>query len=337
MFEPKQKIALALLSGGLDSRLASKLIADLGRFLVVGYHFHHPFSGAPAQERIRAVKKAARDIGIPLIIDSDYDAFIEMTKTPAHGRGKGANPCRDCRIFVLRRAKRILSSMNGHFLISGEVLGQRPMSQVKNSLNLIEKQAEVRGVLLRPLSGKLLPPTLPETEGWIARDELLDFVGRNRKRQFALAEKLGIKDYPTPAGGCLLTEKAYSARYYDLLKDAPDFGEIDMESLKFGRHFRLESGIKLIVARDEAECNLILERLSGTFWIATTVDIPGPFAALDREPTEQEIMLVGGIVAGYSKAREFAEITIELTSPDGAKIRKTVIPQDKRDFVKFML
>ena len=332
-----ERIALALLSGGLDSILAARIVRDMPKIRVVGYHFHHPFTSPVGKDGRLDAERQARELGIPIIVDADDDAFIGMTKHPLHGRGKGANPCRDCRIFILKHALKMLEMIHGDFLVSGEVLGQRPMSQVKNALNLIEKRAGVRGILLRPLSAKLLPPTLPETGGWIERDALLGFSGRDRKGQMALADSYGIVDYPQPAGGCPLTELAFSVRYFDLLENAPDFGIIDVKSLYAGRHFRLPNGFKLIIARDEAECDFIYRELAEKFWIIDSDEIPGPAAAIDREPNADELAQIGGLVASYGKARALSAVGMTLISPSGERSTFTVKPLDKKAFQGYLL
>ncbi|MCK5832407.1 hypothetical protein KAH81_01935 [bacterium] len=334
--DAKKKIAIALMSGGLDSILAAKIIADLGRFLVVGYHFHHPFLQKASQVGITAVESQARSIGIPLIIDSDYTGFIEMTKNPIYGRGKGANPCRDCRIFILKRANRILKALGGDFLVSGEVVGQRPMSQMKNWLLMIEKEAGVSGILLRPLSAKILNPSLPEKEGWISPQELYDFSGRSRKDQIVLAQKMEISEYPTPAGGCLLTEKSFSTRYFDLIKHCPKFGLDELKTLKLGRHLRLPSGIKVIIARDKIESEIIYAYI-GISWVMTTSNIPGPYALLDREPDSAEILEIGALIASYSKARCEKSVEILIFPPKGVQKTESVKPADKAEYSNYLL
>ncbi len=332
-----EHLALALLSGGLDSILAARIVRDMPKIRVIGYHFHHPFTSPVGADGLLDAEREAFELGIPIIVDADDRGFIEMTKHPVHGRGKGANPCRDCRIFILKRAARMLERIGGDFLVTGEVIGQRPMSQVANAMNLIEKQAGVRGILLRPLCGKLLLPTIPETNGWIDRDALFDFSGRNRKPQMALAKEFGIDDYPSPAGGCRLTERAFAMRYFDLLERAPDFGMVELKSLEVGRHFRLPSGLKVIIARNKAECDFIHRELAKKFWLIDTPKITGPTAALDREPTADELPQIGGLVASYGKARDLASVEMTLLSPAGEQRSFSAKPLDKGDFQSYLL
>ena len=277
-------------------------------------------------------EKSAFEIGIPIIVEHDDRAFIEMVKHPKHGTGKGVNPCRDCRIFIFRKAARMVERIGADFIITGEVVGQRPMSQLKNSIDLVERESGLKRKILRPLCAKRLPPSLPETEGWIDREILFGFYGRNRKPQIALAEKFGISDYQSPAGGCALTQSAFAARFEDLISHNPDAGALEIRALEFGRHYRLPGGLKLIIARDEAESIWLAKNLAGKYRLLETSDLPGPMAALDREPSEMELIAAGSLVASYGKARRLSEVEMTLTTLSGEEKRFTVAPADRSVF-----
>jgi tRNA U34 2-thiouridine synthase MnmA/TrmU len=185
------------------------------------------------------------------------EEFLEIVKKPKHGYGSNMNPCIDCRILLFKKAKEHLAKVGASFVITGEVLGQRPMSQKLHTMELIEKEAGLEGLVLRPLSAKLLEETIPEKEGWVARDKLLAIAGRGRKEQFSLAHEFGIHDYPCPSGGCLLTDPEFSKRLKDLMKHQ-DLDLADIQLLKVGRHFRLSDKTKLVVGRNELENQRLL-------------------------------------------------------------------------------
>src|SRR5574337_754864 len=201
--------AIALISGGLDSVLAARIVMDQG-FDVVGLYFTSAFSKSYGNEQETHAARVSKAIGIDLrIIDMGQD-YIDIVRNPVHGYGKNANPCIDCKIFMLRKAKTVMQEMNSPFVVTGEVLGQRPMSQRRDTLHVIERDSDMRGLILRPLSATLLSPTKAESEGIIEREKLLGISGRSRNVQFQLAERYGISGYSTPAGGCLLTDKNFA-------------------------------------------------------------------------------------------------------------------------------
>lgn len=247
--------AIALISGGLDSTLAAKITQDLGIELVclnTKTPFclcdHHSASGC-----FHTAAQVAKNLGLELVSLNVTNEFLEIVKDPPHGYGSNMNPCIDCRILLFKKAKELMHKVGASFVITGEVVGQRPMSQKPHTLRLIEKEAGLEGLVLRPLSAKVMKDTIPEKEGWVARDKLLAINGRGRKEQFALAGKFGIKDYPCPAGGCLLTDPEFSKRLKELIKYA-EFSLENILFLKVGRHFRISAKAKLIVGRNEEEC-----------------------------------------------------------------------------------
>ncbi|MCX6741243.1 MAG: tRNA 4-thiouridine(8) synthase ThiI [Candidatus Parcubacteria bacterium] len=238
---------LCLFSGGLDSALAMRLLerqgVDVVGLTLVSYFFN-------AETPI----KMARQLNIPLrVVDVSLEHLV-MVKRPRYGYGKNMNPCLDCHLMMLRRAKQIMAEEGFDFVATGEVLGERPFSQNIVALNLLEKESGLTGYLLRPLSAKLLPPTIPEQKDLINRDKLLDVSGRSRQRQIALALEWGISEYPTPAGGCCLTDPGFSGRFKELLAHWPKASGDDIQLLKYGRIF-WQDNILLIIGRDQEENN----------------------------------------------------------------------------------
>lgn len=246
--------AIVLISGGLDSTLAARLLKEQD-IEIVALNFKTPFclcdrKGASGCGNY--ARSVANNLGIELKIINVTDEFFTILKDPKHGFGANMNPCIDCRILMLRKAKELMQEIGAKFIVTGEVLGQRPMSQHKQALKIIEKESGLEGLVLRPLSAILLPETIPEREGWVARDKLLNFSGRTRKPQIQLARNFNIKDYPCAAGGCLLTDPGFAKRVKDLI----NYGELSLnnvELLKIGRHFRISENTKLAVGRNKKE------------------------------------------------------------------------------------
>jgi len=302
--------ALALISGGLDSQLAAKVVANQG-LEVVGVNFKTGFSSEQNEELFRKVE---RDLGIDIIIENVKDEdYLEILKSPDHGYGSAINPCLDCRILVLKQAKELMKEMSADFIVTGEVLGQRPMTQRKDTIDMIRKKSTLGDRLLRPLSAKLLPPTLPEKEGWVDRERLLDIQGRSRQRQLDLAEKFGITNYSQPAGGCLLTEDEFGHRTRELFhhrgKDETEIEHIEL--LKYGRHFRLPDGAKAVIGRNEEE-NKELSRYLSDFWSLHVSDFPGPLTLVTREATDEDLELAARLTARYSQGREEERLEVDL-------------------------
>ncbi len=245
---------LALFSGGLDSLLAVRLMQEQG-IEVEAINFKTPFTCC---QDVSA--QAARKLGVRLTILAAEDDYFDLVRHPNFGYGKGANPCIDCRIYMFRRAVQMLPEFNAGFLVSGEVLGQRPKSQKRRDLEIISHHSSHEDLLLRPLSALKLPPTLPEREGWVDRTKLHGIVGRGRKELIQLARQLGVEDIPSPSNGCALTEVTFSRKVFDLIELQPQQSRWDFELLSVGRHFRFNQGAKVIVARHEAE-NEFLRRM----------------------------------------------------------------------------
>jgi len=259
---------LVLLSGGLDSILAVKILEAQG-VKIKGLGFKSYFFNE------KLAKKAARALNIPIKIIDLSKEHLNLVKKPKYGYGKGMNPCIDCHILMLKKAKQIMLKEKFDLVATGEVLGERPMSQNLKSLKLIEKKSGLKGYLLRPLSAKLLEPTIPEKKGLIERKKLLDISGRPRKRQLKLAKKFKIKSYPSPAGGCLLTDLEFSKRLKDLFEKYPRCQGNDIELLKLGRHF-WQNKVKIIVGRNEEENKKIRKLAKRGDVLVEMQNYPGP-------------------------------------------------------------
>ena len=305
--------ALGLCSGGLDSILAALVLRDQG-IEVEWITFTTPFFSAGKAEA------AARRTGIRLHVENITERYLEMLKNPRAGYGQHMNPCMDCHALMFHLAGRKMEAEGYRFLFSGEVLGQRPMSQTRSSLRYVEKHSGYEGYILRPLSALKLPETEPERLGWVDRDRLQDIAGRSRKRQIALAADYGITEYPTPAGGCLLTDKQYSQRLRDLFAHEKQVDEAALHMLKYGRHFRLDSATKLIVGRTRKEN----EKLGGLYRpgvdiMLKTDRFPGPLALIPGGGDWENVRFAAAICAGYSKAPDDAAATVSVTTPQGVK------------------
>ena len=293
--------AVGLLSGGLDSTLAARIVSDLGAEVHAVY-FSMPWGCC---NKTKAFETAER-LGIkfvPLQLDERY---LEVIRKPKHGYGTALNPCVDCRIHMFSRARQYMDSIGAECVFTGEVLGQRPMSQMRHSMRKIEKETGLEGRLLRPLCARLLDPTIPEQEGKIDRDRLLSLSGRSRKDQMRLAEEFGIEDYLPPAGGCLLTDKNFARRMEDTLKHGyRNFRETI--ALKWGRHFRLNENFKVFLGRDESENHSLKTYAHSDDWIMELPDKKGPTAVLKGyDPDESIFSTAAGLIRHYSRHRDNA-------------------------------
>jgi len=309
--------AVALLSGGLDSSLAAKVVMEQGIELEA-LNFMTVFCTCTnTGETCLASQKAVEALGIPLKVLNVSEEYLDVVRHPKHGYGSNMNPCIDCRIFMLKKARTYMEETGSAFIVTGEVLGQRPMSQRRDAMRLIEKEAELDGLILRPLSAKLLPPSTPEKEGWVDRERLLKIQGRSRKPQIQLAVHFGIRDYPCPAGGCLLTDPGFAKRMKDLILHQPDFSLNDVHLLKMGRHFRLSLKSKLVVGRNEEE-NRKIQTFSKEGDILFKVDrYPGPLSLLRGKGEEGEIEKAAAITARYSKAKDLKKVEVIYTKIKG--------------------
>jgi tRNA U34 2-thiouridine synthase MnmA/TrmU len=314
-----QRKALALLSGGLDSTLAVKVMLDQG-IAVEALNFTSPFctcTGRNSGCKSEAVR-VAKEFGIPIKVLHKGVDYLEVIRNPKHGRGKGMNPCVDCRIFLLRKAAEYMAECGADFVITGEVLGQRPMSQRRDTLRVIERESGLEGLLLRPLSAKHFSPTIPEREGWVQRDKLLAIQGRSRKEQMQLADDLDVKDYPCPAGGCLLTELSFVSKVRDVFDHADDLNLRDFRLLKLGRHFRVGSRAKVIIGRDEAENDLLIQQAQPG---EATIRWPGgssPTGLMTGAVSDEELEKAAKILFRYTKAEPASPAPL-LVTVDGVE------------------
>lgn len=292
--------ALGLLSGGLDSTLAARLLKEQG-VDIVAINFTSPFCLC-GKDGCGAIE-VAKQLKIPLKVISVGEDYIKMLRNPKHGYGRNMNPCIDCRILTFRKAKEYADEIGASFIFTGEVLNERPMSQHLKALGVIEKEAGLERKILRPLSARLLPKTEAEEKGWVNREKLLDIRGRSRKRQITLAEELGVNDYPCPAGGCLLTYKEFAAKLRDLFEHKRKVGLKDVSLLKIGRHFRLGKN-KIVVGRNQAE-NGQLQRMRGEGDYCFEVpDCGSPTTLLQGQKTREAVRRAAALTLRYSDNKE---------------------------------
>jgi tRNA-specific 2-thiouridylase len=292
--------AVALISGGLDSILAAKIVMEQG-FDIIGLYCTSPFSKSYGREQETHAARVSKAIGIELQIFDMGQEYIELVRSPAHGYGKNVNPCIDCKIFMLKKARTVMEELNSPFVVTGEVLGQRPMSQRRDTFHVIERDADMRGMVLRPLSAKLLPPTQGELNGTVDREKLLSVSGRSRNVQFRLAERYGISGFSPPAGGCLLTDKNFSAKLRDLFEDNIAVNPDDIRLLTLGRHYRFDAGVKIVLGRNNNENNVLMSIASQGYHLFMPQGFPGPVALLNGTPTQDVKQIIGRLIITYSK------------------------------------
>ncbi len=292
--------AIALLSGGLDSILAVKIILEQ-KIEIEAVNFLTVFCTCTAKGKTCLASKSAADkLGIKLKVFEVSKEYFEIIKNPKYGYGRNMNPCLDCRIFMFKKAGQYMVETGAKFLVTGEVLGERPMSQRKDAMRIIERDSGLGGLILRPLSAKLLEPTVPEKEGLVDREKLLSIQGRSRKPQMQLAAEFGINDYPCPAGGCLLTDSEFASKMRDLIRHKPDFSVNDVRLLRAGRHFRLTPESKLIVGRNQEENNRLLDLASDGDLCFQPVKEKGPVGIGKGVFTDGSILIAASIIARYS-------------------------------------
>jgi tRNA-uridine 2-sulfurtransferase len=333
----QQRKALALISGGLDSLLAARVMQEQG-IHVEGVNF---FTGFCVEGHTHAIRQkdrhrpkrnnalwVAEQLGIKLHIIDIVEEYKDIVLNPKHGYGANLNPCLDCKIFMVHKALEWILAHGFDFIITGEVVGQRPMSQRKDTMPVVARESEAHDRLVRPLCGRNLPPTLPEREGWIKREGLYDFSGRSRKPQMALAAKFGLQDYAQPSGGCcFLTDEQYSHKLADLWQARGErrYEMDDIMLLKVGRHLRPRPHFKLIIAREEGEGNFLQGYRKG-YGSLTPISHPGPLTLIDGTPDESEIELAARIVARYSQGRSAERVELEYQDGEGNSRRLSVAP-----------
>lgn len=320
--EPKRIKAVGLISGGLDSTLAAKVVKDLG-VEVYGVYFSMPWGCC---DKTKAYE-AAMSLGISFITLQLDERYLEVVKSPKHGYGSALNPCVDCRIHMFSRAGHYMREIGADFVFTGEVLGQRQMSQMRNSMKAVEKGAGLEGRLLRPLCAQLMEPTIAEEQGLIDRNQLLALNGRSRKPQYQLADQYEIKNFPQPAGGCLLTEQDFARRMKDVFKHGyRNFRETI--ALKWGRHFRLNDQFKIILGRDAEENESLIRYAHQDDFILQMVDNLGPTCILKGyNPTQETFQLAAGFMQKFSKAKALPSVRVRYWS---AKNKNEVFEIDSK-------
>lgn len=294
---PPKMRALCLFSGGLDSQLAVCVLREQG-VGVEGVLFESPFF------LVRPAQRAAEQLGLRLHRVEFTDDILSLLQHPPHGFGTGMNPCIDCHARMLQRAGALMQELGLHFLITGEVLDERPMSQHRGALAKVAAVSGYADLVLRPLSAKLLPPTLPEQKGWVDRERLLDLRGRSRHRQIELAWHFGLREIPQPAGGCRLTEPHFARRLRDLRDheglSRERWGEI--ERLRIGRHFRLPSGRKLIVGRNQSDNQALIQSAAAHDFYLRVLDVAGPVGVIAGGGEAEDLRIAAAICVRYSDA-----------------------------------
>ena len=333
-----QRKAVSLISGGLDSLLSTKMIQDQG-IHVEGINF---FTGFCVEGHTHAIRKqdqekkkrnnalwVAEQLGIKLHIIDVIEEYKDVLLNPRYGYGANMNPCLDCKIFMVKKAHEWIKKEGFDFIITGEVVGQRPNSQLKHKLPIVAKNSGADDLLLRPLCAKNLPETLPEREGWVKREELGDFSGRSRKPQIALANQYGFDDYAQPAGGCcFLTDAQYSNKLVDLWqhRQSRDYSFDDIMLLKIGRHLRPRPHFKLIIGREEGENNF-LSGYRREFIYLKNIEHAGPLMLMDgKEITDDDIKLAAKIVARFGQGRKQDSVDVMIKAPNKDEITMTVSP-----------
>lgn len=324
--------ALALVSGGLDSSLAVKLIQEQG-IKVEGVSFTSPFFGP------ENAQGAAEELGIKLHILDITGEILEIVKSPRYGYGKNMNPCIDCHILMAKKAKKLIEEVKASFIISGEVLGQRPKSQNKQALELVAKRSDTQGMLLRPLSAKLLLPTEIEEKRLVDREKLLALSGKSRRPQLELARRYNLKEYATPAGGCLLTDSIFSKRLKDLLEhkefrpsSLEERGEYTLDNillLKLGRHFRSSTGSKIVIGRNKEENERLKSLAKKGDTSFNVIGHKGPLGIVRGildEATKEE---AASLCARYSDGKEFPRVKVSYRRlPNGEAESIVITPVD---------
>lgn len=320
--------AVGLLSGGLDSTLAVQLMLGQGIEVIV-LNFITPFCTCTKKGCKHEASRIAKKFGIPIKVIAGGREYIEMVKKPRHGYGKNMNPCIDCRIFMLKQAKEHMEKTGASFIFTGEVLGQRPMSQRKNVMKIIEKESGLEGFILRPLSAQFLEPTIPEKEGLVNREKLLSINGRSRKPQIKLAEKFSIKDYPCPAGGCRLTDQQFARRIKESFEHN-EFSLNDIILLKYGRHFRLSDGAKVVVGRNKEENISIRNLAKEKDLLFEVIGYGSPVLLLRNMKEENDIETAGSICARYSDGKNERKVEVRVWNKKQGRIIESSPMKDKQ-------
>lgn len=314
--------AAILLSGGLDSLLAGRVLLEQG-IETEGLNFDIGFGG-----KTNPAITVAKQLGIKLHCIDVIDEFKhEVFLKPKHGYGANLNPCLDCKIFMVKQALAWTKKHNFNFIATGEVVGQRPMSQRNDTMAVVAKQSGAEGLLLRPLCAKLLAPTIPEENGWVNREKLFDINGRSRKMQLELAAKFGYQDHPQPAGGCLLTDENFCRRLKNLweFRQRRDYSSQDLELLKTGRHLKPAPNLRLIISHNEAD-NYILQNYQTKFISLMCTSHNGPLALLEGSAETETLEFAAKILARFSQGKNAEQVTVEVFTPNQKTQKFTVKP-----------
>jgi len=291
--------AIALFSGGLDSTLAMKLIIDQG-IEVLAVNINTGFGST--KDRLAHMQSMCDQVGAELrIVDIQSEFLQDVLFDPKYGYGKNFNPCIDCHAKMFAVAKSIMEAEGASFLISGEVMGQRPMSQNKDALQTVLNESNCDGLLLRPMSAKMLKPTIAEENAWVDREMLEGITGRSRDRQLSLAKEIGLDDFESPGGGCLLTDENFAKKMFDFIKH-DKFEVKDIPLMKFGRHFRLAEGAKLVIGRNKEENEHLQNIQNDKYFHLRTIGIPGPHAMLSKSASEADKLFAIRTMLTYCKA-----------------------------------
>ena len=309
--------------------LAASLIGAQG-IDVLALFFETPFFSS------KKPRKSAKSLNLPFRVVNITERHLEVVKGPKYGYGGNMNPCIDCHALMFRIAGEMLEEEGADFVVTGEVLGQRPMSQNRGALSLVNAESGLNRLLLRPLSAKHLPLTIPEEEGWVKRDLLMDFQGRSRKPQMLLAKEMNIREYPSPAGGCLLTEKAFSSRLKDLFASGRDPQIREIELLKLGRHFRIGPHTKVVVGRNKGENEAIHALSTDEDLVIRSDSVPGPTVLVLGEPSDDSLELAADITLAYSDVEE-GEVSDVRVKRNAREEILSVEVSDKREFRHYMI
>ncbi|MBI5467972.1 MAG: 7-cyano-7-deazaguanine synthase [Deltaproteobacteria bacterium] len=325
--------AVALLSGGLDSTLAVKLMLDQG-IEVYALNFTSAFctcnSGGVNKGGCKSEsKRVAEEFGIDIKVMTKGLDYIEIVRNARHGYGKGMNPCVDCRIYMFKAAKEYMREIGAEFIITGEVLGQRPMSQRKDAFRIIEAESGLEGLILRPLSAKQLEPSIPEKTGLVDREKLLDVLGRSRRQQIDLAEELDVNDYPCPSGGCLLTDKIFSKKVRDLLANKEAVTKKDLTLLKAGRHFRY-NGVKIVVGKNEADNTKLKALVQPGDTLIEPADFPGPVAIAEGGAENGSLQFAGSLILRYALEKATGKKRLRATRENASEEFEVSAPADEK-------
>jgi len=314
--------AIALLSGGLDSTLAAKVMIDQ-EIELFALNLTSPFCLCTPKDSCKSLsKRVSEELKIPLKVIYAGDEYLEIVRNPKFGYGKNMNPCIDCRIFMNKKARNYMDEVDASFIVTGEVLGQRPMSQRRDAMNIIERESGLKGLILRPLSAKLLKVTKPEEEGVVERERLLNISGRSRKPQLNMSKVYNLSEYLCGGAGCLLTDPGFSRRLKDHLSNNDKLNIRDINKLKVGRHYRFSSGGKLIVGRDERENNRLQSIHQDGDLFIKVVDYEGPISLYSGKSFDEDLELITGITLRYSDAPKntVQKVRIFENSEDDGKI-----------------